>query len=206
MFLQNVEFSLIDPILKVRGYVAYVLIAFAIIWAINIVNWILLRGLLNILGIYPRSIWGLPGIIFAPILHGDFNHLFFNTLPAFVLICFILLGGVNVFVTVTTIIVLISGALTWLFGRKAIHIGMSALIAGYFGFLLVNFYNQRTLISIVLALVTLYYFGGILLSLFPKSEKVSWEGHVFGFIAGLAASFLYPHALYYYFLTYYYIT
>ena len=91
-----------------------------------------------------------------------------------------------------------------MFGRKALHIGMSGLIAGYFGFLLVNAYNQRTAISILLSIVTLYYFGGILFSLFPKSEKISWEGHVFGFIAGIAASFLYSHILYYYFLAYYY--
>ena len=60
-------------------FMGYILL---VMWAVNIFNWVL-GSPLNILGIYPRSLFGLIGIIFAPILHGNFNHLFFNSIPLF---------------------------------------------------------------------------------------------------------------------------
>ena len=48
------------------------------------------------LGIIPRRIYGLPGILLAPLLHANFNHLFFNTIPLLVLSNFLLIYGLNV--------------------------------------------------------------------------------------------------------------
>ena len=42
------------------------------------------RGL-NALGISPRNLIGLRGILFAPFLHGGFYHLISNTVPFVVL-------------------------------------------------------------------------------------------------------------------------
>lgn len=79
-----------------------------------------------------------------------------------------------------------------MFGRRAIHIGASALITGYWGYLLINAYRQPSLMAIVLAIVCAYYFSGIFFGLFPSEEKVSWEGHLLGCIAGIATNFLFP--------------
>ncbi len=154
-------------------------------WVINLINWLLLRSTLNVFGIYPRTIGGLFGIIFSPILHGNFNHLFFNSIPFFVLGMFILALGQDVFISVTIMIALLEGILVWLFARKAIHIGVSGIISGYFGFILGLAYYYPTIISLVLAVVAVYYFGSIIAGIIPTSDLISWECHLAGIIAGL---------------------
>jgi len=165
--------------------------ALGILWAINIINW-LTGSKLNILGIYPRHLFGLPGIIFSPLLHYDFNHLFFNSIPLFVLGLVILTRDVQTFYWVTTVIVLLGGFAVWLFGRKAIHIGASGLISGYFGYIIATAYLQPGIISVLLAGLVIYYFGSIFLGVFPQEEQVSWESHLLGFLSGIAAAFLKP--------------
>ncbi|HSX20356.1 MAG TPA: rhomboid family intramembrane serine protease [Gammaproteobacteria bacterium] len=154
------------------------------VWAFNIINW-LFRSPLNLLGIYPRSAWGLLGIIFSPFLHANFTHLFFNSIPFFVLGMFLLTLGKSFFIAVSIIISISQGILVWLFGRKYIHIGASGVISGYFGFILGLAYLQPTMISILLAAVAIYYFGTILLGILPSAELVSWESHLAGLISGV---------------------
>lgn len=159
-------------------------------WLIHVLN-ILLKHRLNLLGIYPRTLHGLIGIPCAPWLHGDFNHLFFNSIPLYVLANFALLGGVFVFYKVSIVIITISGLLIWLFSRRGLHIGASALIMGYWGYLVTNAYYHASIVTVFIVIVSLYYFGGLLSSLLPSSEaEVSWEGHIFGFIAGVAANYI----------------
>jgi membrane associated rhomboid family serine protease len=109
------------------------------LWVFNIINWVVFRSRLDVFGIYPRSVRGLFGIIFAPFLHGDFNHLFFNSIPLFALGMFILALGRDVFIAVSILIALLSGFLVWLFGRKYLHIGASGVITGYFVLFWINF-------------------------------------------------------------------
>lgn len=179
--ISNNYYSLFTQAQDQLPFMGYLL---GIVWAINILNWAL-KSHLNILGIYPRSLWGLLGIIFSPILHANFNHLFFNSIPFFVLGMFLLALGKPVFIGVTVIIALLQGILVWLFGRKYIHIGASGVISGYFGFILGLAYLQPTTASMVLAAITIYYFGTIILGIFPTSEAVSWESHLSGLVAGM---------------------
>ena len=170
----------------------YLLLGFiALLWVIQIINW-MLGYRLNQLGLLPRSYRGLMGIVFSPFLHGNANHLFFNTIPLLVLACFIVVGGRTLFFSVSITIILLSGLGVWLFGRRAMHIGASGLIMGYWGYLLVNAYLQPSLMTLVLALVSIYYFGGLFFGLFPSEKGVSWEGHLFGCLAGIAANFIFP--------------
>lgn len=163
-----------------------------LLWLINMINWTIFRSKLNVLGIYPRHLWGLVGIVFAPILHYDFNHLFFNSIPLFVLGLVILTQDVQTFYWVTLVIVVLEGFAVWLVGRNAIHIGASGLISGYFGYILVAAYLQPGVITILVAALVIYYFGSIFLGIFPQEEKISWESHLLGFLAGIAAAFLKP--------------
>ncbi len=141
-------------------------------------------------GIIPRRIYGLPGIFFAPFLHANFNHLFFNTIPLLVLSNFLLMNGVNYFLGVTLSITLLSGLLIWCFAKPGLHIGASAVITGYWGLLVLNIYQQGTITAIILGIVSIYYFAGILYGVFPGEKGVSWQGHLFGLIAGLATGHL----------------
>jgi membrane associated rhomboid family serine protease len=163
----------------------------AIIWGVQLVNW-LLGYRLNYLGIHPRRVEGLPGIVLAPFLHGSFNHLFFNSIPLLIFFDFLSMNGKRPFYWVTGTIVIVSGVLIWLFGRsKTIHVGASSLILGYMGYLLVNTYYHPGLLTFLLAVVAVYYFGvGLLATLLSPKAGTSWEGHLFGLLAGIATPYI----------------
>lgn len=161
-------------------------------WLFYFLNFCLNNRLLY-LGIFPRHPYGLLGIIFAPLLHANFNHLFFNSIPLVVLSNFILVNGLDYFLSVTAIITLLSGFLIWCFAKSGLHIGASAVITGYWGLLVSNSLQQGTLTAIILAALSLYYFAGIFFGVFPSKKGVSWEGHLFGLAAGLATSYLTPY-------------
>lgn len=145
---------------------------------------------LLLLGIIPRTLIGMRGIFFAPILHANFNHIFFNSIPLVVLSNFILIQGVNYFIEVTILITLISGLSIWLFAKPGLYIGASAVITGYWGFLIYNIYQNGTVTTIILGILSVYYFAGIFLGVFPGEKGVSWQGHLFGLLSGFATSYL----------------
>lgn len=155
---------------------------------------LLLPGLF-ILGITPRRIYGLIGIPFAPFLHGNFNHLFFNLIPLIVLSNFLLIYGLDYFLTATILITLLSGILLWCFGKSGIHIGASGLITGFWALLVSNIYYQNSLTAIILGIVCAYYFAGIFLGIFPQQKNVSWEGHLFGLFAGIIVSYGFAYSI-----------
>ena len=169
-----------------KQYIVPMLAIIGGLWAFNCLNW-LTGSKLNSLGIRPRKIRGLIGIVFAPILHADFTHLLFNTMPLFFLGLFVMTQDMTKFIWATVIITFIAGFGVWLIGRRGNHIGASALIAGYFGYILASAYKQPTISTIFCAVIALYYFGSILFSLFPTKQGTSWEGHLCGFLGGLAA-------------------
>jgi membrane associated rhomboid family serine protease len=173
-------------LMKHKAFAA--LIALGLLWGIQIVN-ALLRYRLNILGLTPRRIRGIPGIIFSPFLHGSFTHIFFNSIPFFVLLDFMLINGTRMAVSATIFITLAGGCAVWLLGRKGNHVGASGLIMGYLAYLLVDAYAHPSIKSIMTGIICVYYFGSLLFSVFPKEDRTSWEGHLFGFMAGLGAVF-----------------
>lgn len=141
------------------------------------------------LGIHPRKAIGLLGIIFAPFLHAGFNHIFFNSIPLVILSNFILLSGVDYYLNVSLYISLASGILVWLVGRPLIHVGASSLITGYWSYLVIDAFHVGGLQAIILAIVSVYYFAGIFMGIFPSDDGVSWEGHLSGFVAGIALNY-----------------
>jgi len=160
------------------------------LWAVNILNWIC-RSPLNYLSIYPRHLLGLPGIIFSPFIHQDFTHLFFNSIPLFALGLVILAKvGFLGFCWISGIIALVGGLGVWLFARVGLHLGASGVISGYFGYVLMTAYTAPSVISVLCAVLAIYYFGGIFLGIFPSEEHISWESHLFGFLGGVLCSYL----------------
>lgn len=159
------------------------------LWIIYFVN-ILFSYRLNCLGIYPRSMRGLLGIVCSPFLHRNFTHVFNNSILLFMLGSFVLSNGRDVFYEVTLLIVLIGGGCVWLIGRRALHIGASGVVMGYWGYLVFSAYYKPTLMVIILAAVSVLYFGFLFLDLFSRKEKVSWEAHLCGLFAGVLAAVL----------------
>ncbi len=111
-----------------------------------------------------------------------------NSLPFAILGGLICLQDRKLFVEVSLIIIIGSGLALWLLGRPAVHAGASSLIFGYFGFLLASGWYAKDLQSIVIALVVLIFYGGMIIGILPLRAYVSWEGHLFGLLAGILAA------------------
>ena len=161
----------------------------AIFWGLEIVDSSFLRGSLDLYGIRPRSFIGLRGILFAPFLHGSFAHLAANTAPFLTLGWLVMLREMRDFFVVTIITMLVSGIGVWLTAPAySIHIGASGLIFGYFGFLLLRGYFERSFAAILFSLIVGLLYGGIIWGVLPLQYGISWQGHLFGFIGGAIAA------------------
>jgi len=162
------------------------------IWGLEIIDLLLFRGGLDGFGIRPRTIDGLWGILWAPLLHGGFGHLLANTGPLLVMGLILLASRpLSQFFTLSGIIVLVGGLGTWLIApRFTVHIGASGLIFGYFAFLLLSAYFERSCRNILLAVVILFLYSGIIWGVLPQGNGISWQTHLFGFIGGGAAAYL----------------
>jgi len=161
----------------------------ALMWIIEIVDGFLLGGRLNAYGVRPRNIVGLRGILFMPFLHGNFAHLAANTLPFITFGWLIMLRETSDFFLVSAVTMLVSGIGVWLTGSPySIHIGASGLIFGYFGFLLLRGFFERSFMSIALSLFVGFLYGGLIWGVLPSQPGVSWQGHFFGFVGGVLAA------------------
>ncbi|BBZ71241.1 hypothetical protein MPRS_23340 [Mycobacterium paraseoulense] len=149
-------------------------------------------------GIRPLEADGLWGIVFAPALHANWQHLMANTIPLLVLGFLMTLAGLSRFVWATAIVWILGGFGTWLIGNVGSscgptdHIGASGLIFGWLAFLLVFGIFVRRFADIVIGLVVLFAYGGVLLGAMPvlgRCGGVSWQGHLCGAIAGVAAAY-----------------
>ncbi len=165
-------------------------IVLGILWCINIFNW-LIGSRLNVFAIVPRSPSHLIGILISPLIHANFNHLFFNSIPLFILgLAILAREGTYAFCWITLVITVLGGLGVWLFARKGRHLGASGLISGYFGYILMTAYQDTSVVTVLLAILGIYYFGSILFGLFPTNKQVSWEAHLFGFLAGIVCVFV----------------
>ncbi len=186
MVLSNIAYELSFFLENSQLYLFPWSLCLGALWVINILNW-LSGSKLNAYGIQSRRVRGLTGIIICPIIHQNFNHLFFNSIPLFVLGLAILAQDLKIFYTLTAKVIIIGGGLVWLLGRRSIHIGASGLVSGYFGYIVYMAYYQPGITSIFVAIFAIYYFGSIFFGIFPQEERVSWESHLFGFVSGIAS-------------------
>lgn len=141
------------------------------------------------LGIVPRHIHGLPGIIFSPFIHGSITHLATNTAALLVLTGFLIYleGGRTFFIMAGAAI--LSGAGTWLIGRgDSVHIGASGVIYGILGYLLSAGIFRRDLRSVAVSVLVFFIYGGLIFGVFPSDSFISWESHLCGFFSGIFLS------------------
>jgi membrane associated rhomboid family serine protease len=157
----------------------------ALIWLVKITE-LLLETDLSGYGIYPLTVRGLAGIIFSPLIHSDFNHLFNNSLPLFFLATALFYFYSEVAVKVFLWTWFLTGLLVWLAGREAWHIGASGLVYGLASFLFFSGILRRHFRLIALSLLIVFLYGSMVWGLFPGVYKnVSWESHMLGFFSGV---------------------
>ena len=166
----------------------WLMIFVASLWVVEIAD-ALTNLNLDQYGILPRNVTGLRGIPLSVFLHGDFSHLLSNTGPLIVLGGLISLRGAKRLLVASIFIALVGGSIVWLTAgivtSYGIHIGASGLVFGYFGYLAARGLYERSLSSILISVAVIAVYGTIIFGIIPTNEFVSWEGHLFGLIAGV---------------------
>lgn len=139
-------------------------------------------------GIHPRSLAGLPGILLAPMIHGDLLHLLSNTVP-------LLFMGALLFYFYPVIAGKVffrayfwTNILVWLFARPANHIGASGVVYGLAFFLIFFGLFRRDFLSIIISLLTLFLYGSVFYGVLPSDPFISWESHFGGALVGIASA------------------
>jgi len=103
----------------------------------------------------------------------------------------VLANGIGRFLLVTAVIWVLAGLGVWFTAPDgSVTVGMSGVIFGWLTYLLVRGFFARSGGQIVLALVVFFFWGGILLGVLPGQEGISWQGHLFGALAGVLAAWL----------------
>lgn len=170
-----------------RGGVILVAAMATLMWISEVVDSVI--GRLDALGIEPRSVDGLWGVVLAPFLHAGFGHLAANTVPFLVLGALLALSGLRRVIAVTAIVALVSGLGTWLVAPAGtLHIGASGVVFGYAAYLIARgLFDRRWYYLLTGLVVALMQGGSLLLGLLPR-DGISWQGHLFGALGGLLAA------------------
>jgi len=143
-------------------------------------------------GIHPGHVSGLDGVLFSPFLHVDFVHLYSNCVPLILLGTFVLAAGGRRFVYSTLLIMLVSGLGVWLTGSPdSVVVGASGVIFGYLGLLLARGIVERSWWNLGVGLLIGLLYGWQLIGILPTDPRVSWQGHLFGFLGGLVAAVIF---------------
>ncbi len=154
-----------------------------LLWAIEFVD-VLAGGSLDRLGIRPRTAAGLIGIPLHPLLHLGFGHLALNTVGLLLFGSLVVIRDERDFWTALLLGTVVGGLGVWLFGRPSIHIGASGVVFALFGYLLLTGWFDRSFGAILLSTGVFLLWGTALFGLSPTQVGVSWEAHLFGFLAG----------------------
>lgn len=169
--------------------IAFVLL----IWVIHFMQIILGTSLVK-LGIFPGTLDGLPGILTSPLIHGSWDHLFYNS------ISFLILGSIifwfypRIALRSFMLLYVISGLGVWAFAQSnSYHIGASGLVYGMVSLVFWNGVFRRNLKSTVLALIILILYAGYFGGIVPGKEGISWESHLLGALAGIGLAWVYKN-------------
>jgi membrane associated rhomboid family serine protease len=150
-----------------------------------------LHGRLDRYGIVAREPDGLFGIITAPFLHLGFGHLISNTLPLVTLGAIIAVGGALRLFSVTAIVTTIGGFGTWLISPPhTITIGASGLVFGYAAYLIARGIFNRRLGQVAIGVIVVLVWGSALFGGLLPQDGISWQGHLFGGVAGILAAWV----------------
>jgi len=171
----------------IKQNIVQLIIFIVVMWFVFLLN---STGLINSYGVIPREMKGLIGILTCPFFHVNITHILFNTLGMIpFMIIFSLLEGKDMWGKIL-FIVIIGGIFTWLMGRSANHVGASGLIFGLYGYLATAGFFNKKILHLVVSIFVVSSYGYMIWGVLPLYPGVSWEGHLFGLIAGIILSFI----------------
>jgi len=161
-----------------------------LIWLVKLVEIIEGTSLYR-LGLLPRSISGLTGIITAPLIHSDFNHLINNTVTIFILLAGLVYFYRNLWYRILLLSWFVSGAMVWIAARTSYHIGCSGLIYAIASFIFFSGVFRKNINLMAISLLVVFLYGGLVWGVLPIFPQISWEYHLFGGITGAMLAFVY---------------
>ncbi len=172
------------------------LVMCVLVWVVFLIDYTRIFSFnFSLLGIYPRQLNGLPGIVFSPFIHGSFSHLISNTVPLLVLFSFLFYFYNQIAFRSLAYLCLLSGFFTWLIGRSSYHVGASGLVFALVFFLFFSGLFRKYIPLIAVSMVVAFVYGSTVWSIFPITEYVdvtlSWEAHLSGAVAGLIVAFIF---------------
>ncbi len=142
-------------------------------------------------GILPRKLSGLTGIILAPLIHADFNHLINNSISIYILIIGLIYFYSDLWYKIIIESWLISGLMVWLGARSSYHIGCSGIIYAIASFIFFSGVIRRNTSLMAISLLTVFLYGGLIWGVLPIFYQISWEYHLFGGIVGAVLAYVY---------------
>lgn len=175
--------------ITLRKAIQLTLWVIATLWLIHTVSTLLGFNLIRY-GVYPREIVGLRGILFGPLIHASFFHLFSNTLPLLVLGTALLLGYPRASKIVLPSVYFGSGLAVWLFARSSFHIGASGLTFGLLFFLFIVGALRWDRKAIAVSCLVFFMYGSMIWGVFPIEPQISFESHLFGALIGIVCAIL----------------
>lgn len=143
---------------------------------------------ISFLGVYPKTFTGLIGIITGPLIHGDLEHLFANSVPLLVLGSTLFFFYRDIAVKVFILVYLITGFTVWAGARDAYHIGISGVVYGLASFLFFSGIIRRDLKLLAITMFVTFLYGSMIWGIFPElfpEKNISWESHFWGLVIGL---------------------
>jgi membrane associated rhomboid family serine protease len=164
----------------------------ALIWAIALLNGMLDLGIEDF-GVRPRQLAGLPGIVFAPLVHSGFAHLISNSLPLLVLGTAMLYLYPHASLRVLPAIYLGPGIAVWLLARGGVHLGASGLVYGLVSYIFVAGLIRRDRRAIAASLLVCFMYGALVWGVLPIQPGVSWETHLAAALIGIALAIALRH-------------
>jgi len=166
------------------------LVFLGILWAIYVFD--AAFGLrLGRFGLRPGSVSGLIGVVTAPLLHGNFQHLLSNTIPLVVSLTATLYLYPTSSLRVIPMIWLGSGLLAWFIGRPSLHLGVSGLIYGLLAYVFASGLLRRDMRSVSVSLLLGFLYGSMIWGVLPIRPHMSWEMHLAGAMIGFLLAVLY---------------
>ncbi|HLN54024.1 MAG TPA: rhomboid family intramembrane serine protease [Lentimicrobium sp.] len=146
-------------------------------------------------GILPLKAEGLIGIVTAPLVHGSIEHLISNSIPFFLLTAALFYYYRPKARQILIILWLVTGFWLWLFARgRAYHIGASGVVYALASFHFISGVIRREPRLAAFSLLVTFLYGSFVWGIFPGfalKERISWEGHLMGGIAGFVLAFFY---------------
>lgn len=140
--------------------------------------------------VYPRTLSGLRGILTTPLLHADFEHLVGNTVPLLLLGFLLWSNYREIAGKVFWLVYFTNGILLWTFARQNFHLGASGVVYGLAFFLFFSGFIRKIPRLTMLSFLLIFLYGSMVWGVFPFDPTVSWEGHLYGALAGIIFAFI----------------